>query len=99
MNATVKESDIRKYFYDNLPAGWRAEKFVSPSSRDVPDELVTIPYHGMRLVELKRPGGALRDGQVRDHAARAKLGEWVAVLSTYEEVDRWFAERDYSVSV
>jgi hypothetical protein len=87
----ITEADIRKYFYNQLPKGWRAEKFTSPSSRDVPDELVTMPLGRMELVELKRPGGKLRPGQVRDHAARAKLGVYVTVLSTYDEVYYWFA--------
>jgi hypothetical protein len=88
--SNTTEADIRTYFYANLPDGWRAEKFTSPSSRDVPDELVTIPLGRMELVELKRPGGTLRRGQVRDHAARAKLGVFVTVLSTYDQVHFWF---------
>jgi hypothetical protein len=91
MENVITEADIRKHFYSVLPKGWRAEKFTSPSSRDVPDELVTIPFSHMELVELKRPGGKLRPGQVRDHTARAKLGVYVSVLSTYREVNYWFA--------
>jgi hypothetical protein len=87
----IKESDVRKYFYFRLPQGWKAEKFVSPSNRDVPDELVTAPLGQMFLVELKRPGGKLRPGQLRDHAERARLGVRVAVLSSYEAVDLWYA--------
>jgi hypothetical protein len=88
---TIRESDIRKYFYKRADMnGCRAEKFTSPSSRDVPDELLTTPWSNMYLVELKSPTGKLRPGQIRDHAARAKLGVQVYVISTYAGVDSFF---------
>ena len=89
--AAIKESDVRRYFYARATANCcRAEKFNSPSNRDVPDELVTAPWGIMALVELKRPGGKLRPGQVRDHAARAKLGVNVYVIDSYASVDSFF---------
>ncbi len=87
----MNESDVRKYFL-KLAAknGCRVDKFTSPSNRDVPDELLTTPWGEMHLVELKRPGGKLRPGQVRDHAARRQLGVYVRVLADTVQIDQFF---------
>jgi hypothetical protein len=92
MMRKIKESDVRKYFYEQAEKNLcKAEKFTSPSSRDVPDELVTTRWGQMYLVELKRPGGELRPGQVRDHAVRAEYGVRVYVVDSYGGADAFFS--------
>lgn len=44
------------------------------------------------FVELKRPGGKARDGQLREHARLRRAGADVRVLDTIEAVDAFFAE-------
>jgi len=61
-----------------------------------PDKLVTLPWLGMELIELKRPkGGRLEKWQKRDHQRRRKLGVRVETLYTIEQVDEWYERRKF----
>lgn len=55
--------------------------------RGAPDRFVAMPKRGMWLVELKRPGGALEEHQVREHARLVAAGVNVVVLDSIEAVD------------
>ncbi len=88
----MRESDVESYLVTRVERiGGMCEKFVSPQRRSVPDRLVT---HKGRMfpVELKAPGKAPDEGQLRDHARRLKLGVEVHVLDCREDVDL-FIER------
>jgi hypothetical protein len=87
------EGDIEKYFVKRVEdCGAMAEKFTSPGKKFVPDRLVTWPRYGfatIHFVELKTIGGKLEPGQTRDHERRRKLGAFVFVLWTKDQVDQY----------
>lgn len=63
-------------------------KFVSPSTRGVPDRIVI--YKGVTaFVEVKRPLGMPRPLQEAWHRKLKGHGALVSVLSTFEEVDNF----------
>jgi hypothetical protein len=86
----MKEAHIRKLLRAGiLKMGGLCQKFTSPATRDVPDELVTWPWGEMDLVETKKPGEKARPGQLRDHRERAALGVPVYLLDTPAAV-QWY---------
>lgn len=81
------ESKIETYLRKQVEArGGLCEKFV-PTRVGQPDRLVTWPFIGMDLVELKCDEGYLSTMQVRDHKRRRKLGIKVHVLWSEACVD------------
>jgi hypothetical protein len=89
----MKEKFIEdKLRRETRAAGALCQKFTSPATRDVPDDLVTWRCE-MDLVETKAPGEKCRPGQLRDHRERAALGVPVYLLDTPEKVERYVAAR------
>ena len=74
----------------------RAYKFVSPGSDGVPDRIAIIPCKGgealVRFVELKRPGGRLRQIQILRQAEMRMLGAVCRTLDSKESIDTWVRE-------
>jgi len=61
-------------------AGGVAYKFVSPSSRLVPDRIVLLPGGRLVFVEYKAHGKSPRADQLREHGRLLALGFDVVVL-------------------
>jgi len=88
-----READIERRFRRIVQAaGGYAFKFVSPGRRDVPDRLVALPGQPLFLVEMKKPGGIVRKGQRRLHAALGDIGHKVWVIGDDDALalfERW----------
>lgn len=92
------EKEIESYFCRRVKRclHGKAYKFVSPGSDGVPDRVVLIPRNGrealVRFVELKRPGGRLRQLQVLRLAEMRMIGAVCETLDSKEAVDAWITE-------
>lgn len=64
--------------------GGLAEKFTSPSRRNVPDRLCRMLGGDAFFVECKAPGAKPTKAQLRDHAQRRSVGYRVYVTDSYE---------------
>lgn len=85
---TVTEKDIELYLMKQVRAlGGRALKMAPVSKAGLPDRVCVLPNGQVRWVELKRPGGQVTKIQSRAHAELLRLGHYVHVLSTHEQVD------------
>jgi hypothetical protein len=88
----VCEADVEEYLVKEVDKrGGVAEKFSSPNRASVPDRLVLWPF-AAEFVECKAPGKKPTAAQARDHERRRALGFNVAVVDTYEAVDRYIKE-------
>jgi hypothetical protein len=90
----IKESDVEAYLVRCVEArGGTAEKFSSPSKRNVPDRLICWPwtdggkYPAVEFVECKAPGKEATAAQERDHERRRKMGFPVYVVNSIERVN------------
>lgn len=102
----IKETDVIAYGRKRLADhyGCVSEKFVSPSRRSVPDDIVTIDraviknYPGFLTVirsniffiEYKAPGKLPTEAQQRDHERRRAMGVTVLVIDSYVAVETYF---------
>lgn len=87
------EKTVETYLVDRVrAAGGDAYKFTSPARVSVPDRIVVFPPARIYFVELKRPGGKLTKGQVREHARLRALGCDVRTLDSREAVDAFVRE-------
>lgn len=68
-------------------AGGLCLKWVSPGTKNVPDDIVMFPGSTMCFVETKATGKKARKGQARMHAKLWKLGFPVAILDSKPLVD------------
>jgi hypothetical protein len=85
---TVTERDIELYLMKQVRAlGGRALKMAPVSKAGLPDRVCVLPNGQVRWVELKRPGGKVTKIQSHAHAEFLRLGHFVHVLSTHDEVD------------
>lgn len=66
---------------------------VPPVVAGTPDRLVLLPGGRMYLVETKAPGGRLRPIQAVWHSKAAKVGIFVSVLTSTEEVVEWMRDK------
>ena len=82
------ERDVEKALVKRVKAlGGLCEKFTSPTSRSVPDRIVTIPGGKIIFVELKAPGKKPTELQERDHARRRAMGCDVRVIDNKDDAD------------
>jgi len=80
------ERDVEKALVKRVKAlGGLCEKFTSPTSRSVPDRIVTMPGGKIIFVELKAPGKKPTELQERDHERRRSLGCDVRVIDNNEK--------------
>lgn len=85
------ESAIERFLVRRVrEAGGLVRKLQWIGHRHAPDRLVGL--HGRHyLVELKRPRGAVRAGQLREHKRLRAMGFVVLVLDTHAKVDHFVA--------
>jgi hypothetical protein len=88
--STVLERQIEKYFCERVAAaGGVAEKVTSLSSRGYFDRVALLPGGRVVFAELKRPkGGVVAAHQRERHDRYRALGAEVALIKTFEDVDR-----------
>lgn len=87
IDSSVIEADIEKYLAERVKnAGGEVRKAEWVGRRHCPDRRVMHPKMCV-WVECKRPGAKPRPGQLREHERMRALGENVAVVSTFDEVD------------
>lgn len=61
-------------------------KFVSPGFDGMPDRLVLLPNGKFAFVEVKAPGEKPRPLQLARHRLLSRLGFWVYVLDSEEQI-------------
>ncbi|QTD88917.1 VRR-NUC domain-containing protein [Burkholderia anthina] len=84
----MREANVEAYFVAQVKAhGGEQRKLKWIGRRHGPDRFVKLPGIPVVLVELKRPGGALRPGQEREIARLQAVGVDVFVIYTKEGVD------------
>ncbi|MCA8214513.1 hypothetical protein LGN20_11430 [Burkholderia cepacia] len=87
------EKTVEAYLVDRVrAAGGDAYKFSSPARVSVPDRIVIFPPARIYFVELKRPGGVVTKGQLREHERLRALGCDVRVIDSREAVDAFVRE-------
>ncbi|EML1597777.1 VRR-NUC domain-containing protein [Burkholderia cenocepacia] len=87
------EKTVETYLVDRVrAAGGDAYKFSSPARVSVPDRIVIFPPARIYFVELKRPGGVVTKGQLREHERLRALGCDVRVIDSREAVDAFVRE-------
>ena len=88
----MRESQVEQHLVEQVTkAGGLVRKLAYVGRRACPDRLVGLAGRHA-LVELKRPLGAARAEQEREHQRLRGIGFDVRVLSTIEEVDAFIAE-------
>lgn len=88
------EAAVERHFVKRMrELRWEQRKFTSPARRHVVDRIVALPRGVTWWVELKRPGGKPRPGQIREHKRLLALGHQVAVLESKDEIEVWILNR------
>ena len=83
-----QENKIEAKFREKIKElGGIAYKFVSPGNSGVPDRLVILPGNKIGFAELKRAGGKPSQIQKMQMAFIRKLGCYVRVISSLEDID------------
>jgi hypothetical protein len=84
------ESVIEAYLRDQVKKiGGRAFKWVSPSTRHVPDRIVLLPKGRVVFVETKATGAKPSAGQIAMHRKLRALGFTVLVIDSKAGVDEF----------
>lgn len=87
------ESKVVSHFIARaIAAGGQVRKVRYIGTRHATDCMLILPVNRVYFVELKRPGGRARDGQLREHVRLRAVGADVRVLDTIELVDAFFDE-------
>lgn len=81
-----KESKIESFFVDEMTKAFGREPRKYKTRMHDPDRLCLFEGAEAVFVELKRPKGKPRPGQIREHARLRDLGFRVEVVDTKEEV-------------
>lgn len=89
INRNIKESEIEKYFCEQVELRLNAETRKYKSRRNDPDRLILFKGGTVAFVELKRPGKTAREGQEREHNRLRDKGFDVEVVDTKALVDDW----------
>lgn len=86
----MRESVIEKYLVKRCKEeGWLCYKFSSPAQRGVPDRIVCMPRGTVVFVEVKQENGVLSKLQEVCHEELLKLGQFVTVVWSKEDVDHF----------
>ena len=87
------EKQIEKYFCERVArAGGVAEKVTSLSARGYFDRVAVLPGGRVIFAEIKKPrGGVIAAHQRERHRRYLELNAEVAVIKTYDDVDRLLA--------
>lgn len=97
----MKESDVEKYLEKVVKSlGGETRKVKWIGRPHAPDRVVMFPlspgtvgnHQPVIWVELKRPGGKARAGQLREHTRMRRLGQNVVVLDSIGAIDKWASE-------
>ena len=92
----MKESTVEAHLVKRVKAlGGSCHKCRWIGRKYAPDRVVFLPKHraGPTIwVELKRPGVAPDDGQLREHIRMRKLGQCVIVIDSIEAVDIFLSD-------
>lgn len=86
-----RERQVEQYLRRRVEElGGRCVKFDPGTARGWPDRIVLLPRGHLIWAELKRPvGGRLSDAQRVAHEELKRLGQYVVVLRSREEVDEF----------
>lgn len=89
----MRESTIEAYGKRRIKesGGWQ-QKFVSPGTAGVPDDIAMWPFGFVDFLEYKAPGEGPKKHQLRDHERRRELNQVVRVLDSKDAVDSYIAE-------
>lgn len=88
MKFSVTEREIEAYLVKKVKAmGGIAYKFTSPGRTGVPDRIVVLPNGVLAFVEVKKSSGKLSARQISEIMLLQKLGHWVEVVFSKEQVD------------
>jgi hypothetical protein len=87
------ESSVERLLRNRVTAAGGICIKLLPTVAGVPDRLVLLPYGQVWLVELKAPGGRLREVQRVWHERAGKIGVPVVVLWSGAAVEEWVAAR------
>jgi hypothetical protein len=91
------ESKIEKYLVDSCKKrNWLCEKFTSPSGRNKPDRMITLP-NKVVFVELKATGKTPNAGQLADHERRRNFNIDVYVIDSLSAVDVLLTQLELSI--
>jgi hypothetical protein len=91
------ESKIEKYLVDSCKKrNWLCEKFTSPSGRNKPDRMITIP-NKVLFVECKATGKTPNAGQLADHERRRNFNIDVYVIDSLSAVDVLLTQLELSI--
>ena len=109
MTKKTYERDVEAYLVKEVAKrGGAAEKFSSPNRTNVPDRIVSWPIRyvdgkygrgpdpypaRVEFVECKAPGKRPTLAQQRDHDRRRAMGFYVAVVDSYEAVDKYLEHK------
>ncbi len=90
------KGSVQEHLFEQVEAhGGLCEHFSTPGKTGPPDCIITWPAYGfarIHFIETKTIGGKLESWQERDHKRRRKLGAFVKVLWTKNQVDSYVSE-------
>jgi hypothetical protein len=88
----MTESQVERHLHSRIGLiGGMCLKFTSPGTAGVPDRIIIHEGRTM-FVELKRPGETPRPLQVTVFRQMKRLGAFIYVLSSKEQVDQFVNE-------
>jgi hypothetical protein len=93
-----EEGEIEKYLDQEVRKhGGFTRKYTSPGRRGVPDRIIF--WEGVAFAEIKTAVGELSVFQKRELARMTDQGAIVEVMTSKEDVDRYVADRVYSMEL
>ena len=91
------ESKIEKYLVDSCKKrNWLCEKFTSPSGRNKPDRMITLP-NKVVFVECKATGKKPNAVQLADQERRRNFNIDVYVIDSLSAVDVLLTQLELSI--
>lgn len=84
----IRERDIEEYLVARATAmGGVVRKVAWPGRRGAPDRVVMLPRARLYWVELKAPGVAPEEYQLREHERMRAMGQDVRVIDSLAGVE------------